>query len=76
MRCDSERRHDILKKFGEKAFIQEDGEGYFIARVRVSDAPGFYQWLASYGTHIVIQSPQSMREQYINYLKNTLKCYE
>lgn len=76
LRCSSECRHDILKKFGEKASIREDKDGYFIARIRVSESPGFYQWLASYGTHIVIQSPQSMREQYIDYLKKTLQCYE
>ena len=76
LRCTSECRHDILKKFGEKASIREDGEGYFIARVKVSESLGFYQWLASYGANIVIQSPQSMREQYINYLKKTLECYE
>lgn len=76
LRCDSECRHDILKKFGSKASIREDREGYFIARVKVSEAPGFYQWLASYGKHIVIQSPQSMREQYVDYLKQTLQCYE
>lgn len=76
LRCKDECRYDILKKFGFGATIREDGEGYFVARVKVNDAPGFYQWLASYGSRIVLQSPQTMKEQYIEYLKKALQCYE
>lgn len=76
LRCENECRHDILKKFGSQAAIREDGEGYFVARVKVNDAPGFYQWLASYGSHMVLVGPANMREQYVEYLRKTLQCYE
>ena len=76
LRCKKECRHDILMKYGKNVSCRDDGEEYFIAHVKVSDNPGFYQWLAAYGSNIVIQSPDSMRQKYIQYIKETIKCYE
>lgn len=76
LRCRKECRHDILMKYGKNVSCRDDGEGYFIAHVKVSDNPGFYQWFAAYGSNVVIQSPESMRQKYIQYLKETIQCYE
>lgn len=75
LKCNISGRREILKKFGVNTFIIDNKNGTFNASVKVSDSPGFYQWLASYGKNVIILEPESMRQKYIKYLKNILNNY-
>lgn len=68
-------RHDIMYKFGNSAVMHDDGENGFVAHVRVADSNGFYYWLASYGRSIVIEAPDKMRKEFVDYLKESLSNY-
>ena len=68
-------RREILKKFGVNTFIIANGDGTFNASVKVSDSPGFYQWLAAYGKNITVLEPENVRQNYIKYLRDTLNNY-
>ena len=41
----------------------------------VTDNEGFYQWLASCGSNVILEVPEEMRERYGEYLQNTLAYY-
>ena len=68
-------RREVLKKFGVNTFIIANGDGTFNASVKVSDSPGFYQWLAAYGKNITVLEPENVRQNYIKYLRDTLNNY-
>ena len=53
----------------------DNGDGTFNASVKVSDSPGFYQWLAAYGKNITVLEPENVRQNYIKYLRDTLNNY-
>ena len=69
LRCTNGCRHDLMVKFGKDILIRDDGDEHFIANINVTKNEGFYQWLAAYGPHIVIESPTEMRQHYMEYLK-------
>ena len=48
----------------------------FSVNVTVSLSPQFYGWLASLGDSAELVSPQSVKDDYLNYLKNICSIYE
>ena len=75
LKCIGGCRREVLKKFGVNTFITDNKDGTFNASVKVSDSPGFYQWLAAYGKNITIIEPEGIKQKYIQYLQETLKNY-
>lgn len=69
-------RINLTKTFENNIVFQNDGEDYFIANIRVVKSEGFYQWLAAYGTNIRIQSPQSVVNEFKDYLKKAITQYD
>lgn len=69
-------RINLTKTFGNNITFRDDGEGYFIASIRIARSEGFYQWLAAYGANIKIQSPQIAIEEFKGYLNKTMAQYE
>lgn len=69
-------RINLTKAFGNHIVFRDDGEGYFLARIKIARNEGFYQWLAAYGDNIRIQSPQIAVDEFKEYLKRTMMQYE
>ncbi len=66
--CDQAIRGDIIKKFGKDVTIVDQKGGRFKTILEVTDNDGFYQWCKSYGTHVKIMTPKSVRTKYITYI--------
>ena len=68
----------IADKFGKNTSIYHDkyDEDFFLCSVKVQKSDMFFSWLSGFGTNIQITSPESIRNDYINYLKSLLDGYE
>ena len=68
----------IADKFGKNVSIYHDkyDEDFFLCSVKVQKSDMFFSWLSGFGTNIQITSPESIRTDYINYLKSLLNGYE
>lgn len=71
--CDKSVVNAVLDRFGTEARIvpAKDGE-HFKLFASVAVQPPFYAWLFQFGGKIVIQSPDWVRLEYIDMLKNVL----
>ncbi|MCQ2080184.1 MAG: WYL domain-containing protein [Lachnospiraceae bacterium] len=66
----------IFDRFGKDIDIRPVKKDYISCRVPVLVSKQFFGWLAGLGDEIEITSPKSVKEEYINYLKNLIKSYE
>lgn len=64
----------IIDRFGKDISIRSV-EDKLKARVKVSVSPPFFGWLTGVGKEIQIQSPESVRTEYTEWLKTLLKEY-
>lgn len=65
----------VLDRFGQDVMLIPHGGEHFSMQVRINVSPKFFGWLAGLGTGAVIVSPESVRKEYISFLKKTLLNY-
>jgi len=75
LRCTNSYRHQLMMKFGKDITMRDEGNDEMVAHVTVTNNDGFYQWLASCGTNVILEAPEDMRQHFVQYVKNTLNCY-
>ena len=75
LRCSNSYRHGLIMKFGKDITMRDDTADEAVVHVTVTDNEGFYQWLASCGSNVILEAPEEMRERYREYLKSTLAYY-
>lgn len=72
LRCANELMKVIIDRFGEDVKTERLDASSFSAEVEVSASPTFYAWLFTYGGKLQILSPQSIKDEYIRQIENTL----
>ena len=66
----------FVDRFGTRdAIYTNDGDNYFTARVTVSVSEQFFGWLCGLGNKVKIEAPQSVRNEYAEYLTKILKLH-
>ena len=75
LRCNNIMRGSIRKTFGKDIWTQEDEEDFFTISVHAVDGKGLYQWLAQYGEHVKVLSPQDVVDRHCQYLWDVLDQY-
>ena len=65
----------IVDRFGKDVGTEVLDDDTARIHVTVMEAPTFYGWLATFGTQIVIESPDSMREGYLRHLDAIREAY-
>lgn len=73
---DSAYIEDIYEKFGDKISITKRDQEHFTFTEKVNLSDTFYGWIAGYGTHIKIISPQSVKDTLITKLNESLSLYK
>ena len=76
LRCDNYIRDVIRMRFGKHVMMIDDGSEHFTVTVEVADNTGLYQWLAERGTRLKVVSPETVKNNYLQYLHNILNMYE
>lgn len=63
LRCADEALEPLLDKFGGELSISGREEGFFTVCVQVFAGEGLVEWLLQYGDRITVLSPQELRNQ-------------
>ena len=66
---------DIYEKFGDKINTDYYDKNHFTFTEKVNLSDVFFGWCASYGTHIKILSPQSVKDTFVRKLQDSLSLY-
>lgn len=73
--CDNAMVGVLVDKFGTETAIRKEDENHIMARMDVAVSPQFFGWLAGLGTHVRIESPEDVREEYVKYLETLRGIY-
>ena len=65
----------VLDRFGQDVMLIPRDEKHFSMQTHIGASPKFFGWLASLGTGAVIISPETVRREYISFMKITLMNY-
>lgn len=65
----------VIDHFGKDVMIHKKDEDHFTAGVHINVSNQFFGWLAGLGPGARIVSPESVRSDYINFLKKSLENY-
>lgn len=63
----------VMDRFGREAGVRPGKDGRILVRVRVVVSRQFFGWVAGLGPGIQVESPDSVRTEYITYLQNLLR---
>ena len=76
LRCENHLAGVIVDRFGSDVHITKDGETHFRASVTVDVSPQFFGWITGVGKDLRLESPSSVRHEYLRYLKEVAGAYE
>ncbi|MBQ7833201.1 MAG: WYL domain-containing protein [Lachnospiraceae bacterium] len=66
----------VIDRFGKEVTVHKADENLFTARINVAVSQQFYGWLTGLGSDVRIVSPESVADDYKNYLKTLLNGYK
>ncbi len=66
----------VLDRFGKEADIRAVGEDQFRIRAKVAVSGQFFGWLSGIGKAVEVVAPESVRQQYQEWLKGILENYK
>lgn len=64
-----------IDRFGREVSIRKRDEAFFSVRVDVAVSGQFFGWITGLGEGITILTPESVKQQYIAYIKGIMKQY-
>lgn len=65
----------VIDRFGKNVNIHKTDENSFTVSVNVFPSNQFYGWLAGLGNDVKIESPQNIKDEYCQYIRNILNSY-
>jgi len=76
LRCDNDVLVAITDRFGEDVVILDTDEDTFTVRIRAAVSDGLVKWLLEFGNKVLVVAPDSLREEVVQTLKDTLSAYQ
>lgn len=68
--------NSVIDRFGPSLNSAPAGEGCARVNVTVLEAPTFFGWLAQFGTNVVIEKPESLKDSYVRFLQEIVGAYD
>ncbi len=65
----------VLDRFGKDIFLSPDGNGRFSFETEIVVSPQFFGWLFSFGKDAEILRPQSVRDEFVRFLREVTENY-
>lgn len=62
----------VIDRFGKDVDLIPAGEGFFKCRTRIAVSGQFFGWITGIGKEAVIVSPQSVKDEYLDWLREIL----
>lgn len=75
LECDKRLAGVVIDRFGTSVRLVPTDRGFSVS-VRVMLSPNFYAWVLSFGKDIVITSPEYVRDDLVNKLREITENYE
>ncbi len=66
----------VIDRFGKEVTIHSTADGEFTARLKVAVSQQLFGWLTGLGPEVKIESPNSVVEEYTNYIDNIIQTYK
>ncbi|MBR6224087.1 MAG: WYL domain-containing protein [Lachnospiraceae bacterium] len=76
LRCDNDMANVIYDQFGHGINVVKTNNGYFKANVNVAVSDMFLGWILALGGKVVIESPKSVRERFVELMKMNMDSME
>ena len=76
LHCENALAGVVIDRFGNDVRIVRDGETHFKAMVTIAVSPQFFGWLTAVGKGIMLESPASLKQEYLRYLRTLYESYE
>ncbi len=76
LRCKNEMANVIIDQFGRDIQIQKLKNGEFKARVEVAVSDQFLGWILALGGKVVIESPKSVKDRFVELMHENMGKYE
>ena len=73
--CDNSIMGVVIDRFGTEVALRKIDDANVMARVNVAISPQFYGWLVGLGTKVRIESPENVRDGFMQYLQDVIKSY-
>lgn len=73
--CNNEVMKFVIDKFGKSVKTSVVDESHFAANIQVCISPTFYGWLFGFGNQIIIEGPNEIKQDYVEYLRRSLDAY-
>ena len=65
----------VADRFGREVFLSNDGEHHFVVTAKVAVSPQFLSWVFSFGGRAQILHPTSVRQQFLQLLREHEERY-
>lgn len=65
----------VIDRFGKDVMIRKQDENHFSVQVRINVSNQFFGWLAGLGPGVVLTAPESVRKEYVSFIRKTLRNY-
>lgn len=75
LHCSKWVRRNIQRKFGKNIVMINQPDGSFKVHVKAVASEGFYQWLAGYGRNIVIEEPERIKNEFLEFIDGIQQAY-
>lgn len=75
LRCTNKITSVVMDQFGTDAWIVPLDEDYFKIKTVVTVSGQFFGWLTGLGNHVMIMEPESVKQEYRQYLQSILEEY-
>ncbi|MGL6198646.1 MAG: helix-turn-helix transcriptional regulator [Lachnospiraceae bacterium] len=72
---DPEMKWRLIEEFGIDSF-EELADGKLLFRFAFMDKENIFSWISSFGNHVELLSPKSLREEFLQLTKEIIKKYQ
>lgn len=76
LRCRHSMAGIVVDRFGQDVIMYDVGNGFFEISVKVSVSPLFLTWIMNFGGDMMIVSPDSVIEEYIELARKAINIYQ
>ena len=76
LRCRHSMAGIVVDRFGQDVIMYDVGNGFFEISVKVSVSPLFLTWIMNFGGDMMIVSPDSVLEEYIELARKAINIYQ
>lgn len=66
----------MIDRFGQDAAMRKKDTDHFYLRAEVAVSPQFFGWLTGFGDGVVIEKPETVKDEYRSWLAEILHMYE